>query len=139
HGLTALHLVASEAPRTARPAAPSGPTLGALALAAGTAAPRRAGRRPRRARAVGLAHRGRRVARLLRLDRLLGRGRHGLLLLGAAGPAAATTTGRGHRLTTATAKAAMPSARPMAPRPSARLPLTVTGAPTASLRRSCMA
>ena len=35
-------------------------------------------------------------------------------------------------VTSATAKQAMPSPRPSAPRPSARLPFTVTGAPTAS-------
>ena len=40
--------------------------------------------------------------------------------------------GHGAAATSATAKQATPSARPRAPRPSARLPLTVTGAPTAA-------
>ena len=39
---------------------------------------------------------------------------------------------------TATAQQAMPSWRPSAPRPSARRPLTVTGAPAASLSRCCI-
>ena len=39
-------------------------------------------------------------------------------------------------MTTATAKQAMPSSRPSAPSPSARRPLTVTGAPTASRQPS---
>src|SRR5581483_6837118 len=39
----------------------------------------------------------------------------------------------------ATAKQAMPSPRPNAPSPSARLPFTTTGAPTAARNCSCIA
>ena len=53
---------------------------------------------------------------------------------------AAPSAGRGHRDSSrATAQQAMPSRRPRAPSPSARLGLTLTGAPTASESPASMA
>src|SRR5690606_2831978 len=58
--------------------------------------------------------------------------------LAATSSASASCAHRGSsRSTMATAQQAMPSWRPRAPRPSGRLPFTVTGPPAASLSRCC--
>ena len=99
---------------------------------AGPAAPRIAGDRLGR-RCPGPRHR-RCLVRTRRCRYRRDRRCRGPIRRGRRAALAARPAGRRHDAPTssATAKHATPSDRPSAPRPSARLPLTVTGAPTAA-------
>ena len=146
--LATLDLLAAEAPLGPGGAADDGAVVGGplrqharRAGAAAAAARRRLAAPCRRGRRFGAGFARARLRapaarRRLGAARRLGRPARGGSLRGSSAcPDRRRAAGHG-RSTSATAKQAMPSARPSAPRPSARLPFTVTGAPTASLSRA---